>query len=225
MKVNKTLFAVAFASLFGSSSAMASGTLSSSEAKTLTFMAEEEKLARDVYRSLHEKWGIQTFSNISGSEQRHMSRMLNSLSQYGLSNPVTNDSTGVFADKKLASLYSDLVAKGGSSELAALKVGGFIEELDIKDLQDAIRETNQPDLKRTYENLLRGSRNHLRAFVRQINQQERYVAQVLPQSEVDAIVNSPSERGGNGSKGKGKGHGKGMGQGKGMGNGNRRLSN
>jgi len=225
MKLNKTIFAVALATVFGSSSVMASGALSSEEAETLTFMAEEEKLARDVYRSLYEKWGIQAFSNISGSEERHMGRMLNSLNQYGLSNPVTDDSTGAFENQELASLYSELVAKGVSSELAALKVGGFIEELDIKDLQEAISQTDRPDLKSSYENLMRGSRNHLRAFVKQINQQESYVAQVLPQAEVDAIVNTPSERGG---KGGGNGNRKGMGHGKGMGNGNgmgRKMNN
>ena len=224
MKLNKTLFAMALVTVFGGSSVMASGTLSSSEAKTLTFMAEEEKLARDVYRSLHERWGIQAFSNISGAEQRHMSRMISSLNQYGLPSPVKNDSTGAFADQKLASLYAELVAKGRSSELAALRVGGFIEELDIKDLQDAIRETSRPDLISTYENLMRGSRNHLRAFVKQISQQERYVAQVLPQSEVDAILNSPPERSGNGG-GKGMGKRKGMGHGMGGGNGMGRRFN
>jgi hypothetical protein len=35
-------------------------------------MREEEKLARDVYIALYEKWGLRTFLNIAESEQQHM---------------------------------------------------------------------------------------------------------------------------------------------------------
>lgn len=47
-------------------------TLSASEANSILFMVEEEKLARDVYLTLYDKWGLITFSNIARSEQRHV---------------------------------------------------------------------------------------------------------------------------------------------------------
>ena len=37
----------------------------------LSYMREEEKLARDVYLALYEKWGIRTFLNIAKAEQQH----------------------------------------------------------------------------------------------------------------------------------------------------------
>ncbi|HID46832.1 MAG TPA: DUF2202 domain-containing protein, partial [Chromatiaceae bacterium] len=58
------------------------------------------------------------------------------------------------------------------------------------------------DVTKAYENLMRGSRNHLRAFVRQIeNMGIVYEARVMSQEEVDEIINSAVERGG---KGRGK---------------------
>ena len=46
--------------------------LSDEEVYWLMYMREEEKLARDVYATLYEKWGTRIFNNIRVSEQRHM---------------------------------------------------------------------------------------------------------------------------------------------------------
>lgn len=138
--------------------------LTAQEAKTLTFMREEEKLARDVYRTLFERWGIQLFSNIAASEQQHMDVMASMLARYGLPDPVANDSTGSFTDPALDSLYSQLVARGSRSETEAIEVGIFIEQTDITDLREAIQESTHADLDQAYERLLNGSFNHLSTF-------------------------------------------------------------
>ena len=48
-----------------------------------------------------------------------------------------------------------------------------------------------PDIQRLYGNLLAGSKNHLRAYVRNIEKQigeGNYTAQVLTQEQVDDIL-------------------------------------
>mgnify|MGYP003589105545 CR=1 FL=1 len=45
--------------------------LSDAEKKGLLLMREEEKLARDLYLALYDKWGTRAFSNIAQSEQHH----------------------------------------------------------------------------------------------------------------------------------------------------------
>jgi hypothetical protein len=50
--------------------------LSKVEAGDLLFMREEEKLARDVYLAMHDEYGVRVFSNISGSEQKHMDALV-----------------------------------------------------------------------------------------------------------------------------------------------------
>ncbi len=167
--------------------------LSSIEASHLVFMREEEKLARDTYITLGDAWGLRVFSNISRSEQTHMDAMLALLNTYGLDDPVVSDAVGSFTNATLAQMYLDLVASGEVSLLDALYVGALIEEVDIRDIQLAIADTAQADIITAYESLIAGSENHLRAFVGQIEQfGVEYVAQVLDQSEVDAILGRTS---------------------------------
>ena len=163
-------------------------TLSQTEADTLTFMREEEKLARDVYLVMFAYWGTKTFSNIAVSEQNHMDAIKTLLDKYGLSDPASQE-IGVFNDPSLQELYDQLESQGKDSELDALMVGALIEEIDIEDLQTAIDQTDKLDLQRVYENLMSGSENHLRAFVSQIEHLgESYEAQHLPQELVDGIL-------------------------------------
>jgi hypothetical protein len=140
------------------------GTLSNGEVQTLVYMREEEKLARDVYRTLYDRWNLSIFNNISESEQTHMDTLAAMLATYGVADPVTSDTTGSFTNPVLASLYDQLVARGSISSAEAIQVGIFIEETDIADLQKAISESTHDDLIRAYENLLQGSYNHLQAF-------------------------------------------------------------
>ena len=65
------------------------------------------------------------------------------------------------------------------------------------DLQHAIDATDNPDIQRLYENLMRGSRIHLRAFVSLIEEVtgEEYSAQLLDQEVLDAIVSDSLETG------------------------------
>jgi hypothetical protein len=171
-------------------------TLDATEVAELQFMREEEKLARDVYRVMFAEWGQQIFANISESEQRHTDAVAGMMEKYGVEDPVTDDSTGVFVDPELQALYDDLVEKGLDSRQAGLMVGALIEEVDMVDLEEAIHATDNPDIQELYGNLLRGSRNHLRAFVKTLEDTGiDYEAQVLSQDEVDLIVSTPFEHG------------------------------
>ncbi|WP_308874259.1 DUF2202 domain-containing protein [Thiothrix subterranea] len=175
-------------------------TLTADETATLLFVREEEKLARDVYLTLFNKWGTETFQNIAlNSEQQHMDVMGTLVDTYNLQDPVVIDTIGAFTDPVLLGLYQDLVMRGSTSLNDGLLVGGFIEEFDINDLQEAIDEANAgskpADIIVAYTNLMCGSRNHLRSFVGQIEKNGvDYQAQVIPQATVDAIVNSPEEQ-------------------------------
>jgi hypothetical protein len=169
--------------------------LSLAEAEALRFLREEEKLARDVYLTLYKRWSLQIFANISESEQTHMDAVKNLLDKYRVEDPVLPQ-VGRFTNSELQTAYDQLVAQGSESLMAALHVGGFIEELDIGDLYEAEATTSRDDILNVYANLMRGSRNHLRAFVGKIEDRGVvYEAQVLTQEEVDAIVDSPMERG------------------------------
>lgn len=191
------LLALAVAAPVAAAPRASGGALSAEEAATLVYMREEEKLARDVYLTLYQQWGLDVFALIAESEQTHTSTVAKMLDTYGIPDPVVDDSVGVFVDPHLSELYQGLVARGLVSALEALYVGGAIEELDMFDIQNAIDETDEASLQSMYDELMRGSRNHLRAFVGQIEALGiDYVAQYLSQEAVDLIVESAMETGG-----------------------------
>lgn len=138
--------------------------LSQLEEQELLYLREEEKLARDVYTALFATSGLQIFGNIAQSEQQHMNAVLTLLQNYGLTDPVGSNAAGMFTNADLQSLYDQLVAQGAASQIAALQVGVLIEETDITDLEAAISNTDKTDVIRVYNNLLKGSLNHLSAF-------------------------------------------------------------
>ena len=113
--------------------------LNPEELDGLIFMREEEKLARDVYTILFEKYEMRIFENISKSEQRHISAIKMLLDRYELEDPVENDEVGIFTNKDLQNLYNELIASASDS-VTALKIGAVIEEIDILDLVKQIDE-------------------------------------------------------------------------------------
>ena len=183
------------------------GLVSQTETEDLVFMREEEKMARDSYLLLAEQWGLAVFSNIAKSEQKHMDALEVLIDGFGIADPVVDESdVGTFANLDLQDLFDELMAAGSQSAMDGLKVGGAIEETDILDIEEAIDRAENEDIIATYENLLCGSRNHLRAFVGQIELLgEIYTPILLSEGELNAIVDFPMERGcGNGQQRKGK---------------------
>ena len=194
-----------FVSVRPAVAALPEQTISDKERNGLVFMREEEKLARDVYSVLYDKWGVQIFANIAQSEQTHTEAVRTLLTKYNIADPVIDDTVGVFVQSDLQQLYIDLVTRGSVSLEEALTVGALIEELDIADLQKQIADNDNDDIQLVYENLLRGSRNHLRSFISQLTSRGKtYTPQYITQSEFDAIIASTQETGAGGGRGWGK---------------------
>ena len=118
------------------------GPLTADEIAGLLFMREEEKLARDVYLTLNEQWGMNIFNNIAASEQMHIDAVVNLLNVNNIPDPAANNGTGEFANQELQTLYDQLIATGSQSLADALKVGGAIEEIDIMDLDKRMNSTS-----------------------------------------------------------------------------------
>lgn len=181
---------------------LATEELSGEEVAGLLFMREEEKLARDVYLTLYEQWELPIFSNIAQSEQTHTEAVRQLIEKYGLVDPVTDDALGVFANEELQDLYNQLVEEGSDSITAALRVGATIEDLDIKDLDEQLALTDNADITMVYENLQRGSRNHLRSFTTQLKRLgPTYEPQYISIEEYEDIVSTSRETGGGNGRG------------------------
>ena len=171
--------------------------LSPREVSDLIFAREEEKLARDVYVSLYQKWGMKILKKIYRSEKDHMRFVKAMLDRYGLPDPVGDNGVGVFSNETLGSLYQDLVTAGSASRIEALRVGIFIEEMDLADLHRMLRKADNLDADILYENLSKGSRNHLRAFHRVLTKRgaDYEPIQFLSEETFQEIVTSDPEKG------------------------------
>ncbi len=199
---------VATASETQSSAPVNANGLTDAEIEGLLYMREEEKLAHDVYVTLYDKWGMQLFDNIAGSELSHTNAVKALLDTYGIDDPASGAAVGVFTDPALQSLYDELVATGAKSPADALKVGAAIEEIDILDLQQNLTGMTNTSIRQVYESLLKGSENHLRAFTSTFARQtgETYAPQYLSAAVYNAILsvstqnNAPMQ--GNGGRGR-----------------------
>ena len=185
------------ATLENASDQMTTDTLSDAEVEGLLYMREEEKLARDVYLTLYDEWGVPVFQNIANSEQTHTNAVRNLLDRYDIEDPAAENDIGVFANSTLQALYDQLVQQGSQSLADAFRVGAAIEEIDILDLEVRIAQTEEPDIQQVYENLMNGSRNHLQAFASNLERRtgETYQPQYLSQAAFASIVEAPTERG------------------------------
>ncbi len=170
--------------------------LSEQEKEGLLFLYEEEKLARDFYADLYDKWNQKIFMNISRSEQTHMDAVKYLLERYGIKLPEPEDDSS-FKNRDLEKLYNDLLEDSMKSYENALKNALLVEEKDIKDLIDEIKLSDNRDINITYQNLMKGSRNHLRSFSRQLSRSgEKYSPVFLSSEDFNRIKNSDMERGG-----------------------------
>jgi hypothetical protein len=170
--------------------------LSTAEKAGLLAMREEEQLAHDVYAASAQQWSLPVFANIANSETTHVEAVATLLDRYDLPDPMGGVSTGAFPTPAFQALYDSLTARSRNSLIDALQVGCEIEELDMRDIVAHQLAVDNADIRLVYDNLLRGSRNHLRAFYATlIRQGGSYVPKYLSSTEFEAIVNSAMETG------------------------------
>jgi hypothetical protein len=172
----------------------ASVPLTTDEIAGLQFMREEEKLARDTYLELYDEWDLTVFENIAASEQQHTDTIEQLLDKYDIEDPVDDeDERGDFDNQDLQALFDDLLKLGLESATHGLVVGAMIEETDIVDIQHEIDLTDHQDIVTAYGNLMCGSRNHLRAFARNL-EAVAYVYEPIELGELFwEIAHSPME--------------------------------
>ena len=184
-----------------------SPSLTAEQEELLQVLREEEKLAYELYTLFYKSFPLKPFENIPRSEQRHQDRMVELLDAYNIPDPVPADAQpDEYVFPELQALYDSLVSAGSSDEIAALKVGAFVEESDINDLENARAQFTQQDITSTLSDLRAASTHHLNAFVSQLEQRGvTYEPQVLDQQTYDEII---ADGGGHGKRGHKKAAGK-----------------
>ena len=142
---------------------LASGTLTAAQKTELAAMAEEEKLAHDLYVAFGDEYGT-PFTRISNAETRHLSEIRIVLKRYAITDPTAGKAAGTFATASTQQLYDKLLAQGTAGVDAAKTAARLVESTDITDLKAAAAGVTAPDVTQVYKNLLAASQRHLVAF-------------------------------------------------------------
>lgn len=142
------------------------GTLSDDDIAGLIYMANEEKLAHDVYRAFAAQYDLPVFERIADSEARHQVAVRTMLERYEIDDPTAGLAAGTFSDAGLQQLYGELIAQGEVDLEGALEAAVAIESADIGDLQQRMAglEETAPDVHNMYSHLLTASGYHQAAF-------------------------------------------------------------
>jgi len=198
---------------YNNTSYRSSSAVSQDIKEALSYMYDEERLAKEVYLSIYQKQPIRQLERIATrSEEKHINAVKDLAQKYGV--PTPNQRVGQYQHSHIQSLFNQLYSKGIRSKKDALEVGCIVEVTDINDLNKYINQaqrSNAQDVLQTFDFLRRGSYNHYWAFDRGLKQLgvsngccslgQQYCHPEYPQNE------------------KGGGRGQGRGQGRGMGGG------
>lgn len=164
-------------------------------ATSLAYMREEEKLARDLYAAMHAQWKHQVFGNIAESERTHTGgpdadRALRAVRSGG-----RHRARGVRRSRAAGAVRRPGCARAGEPDRCA--AGRRRDrEIDIRDIRAAKASIDNADILRVYTGLEKGSRNHLRAFQKELLRVSvTYAPKYISQEEYDTIVGSPRETG------------------------------
>ena len=145
-------------------------TADSDVASALTFSREEERMARDLYAALADKYdGARPFSMITNSEDRHFDAVGTLLQRYDVADPSAGKAAGTYAIPAIQDLYDGWLAEGKTSLEGAYRVGVELEQRDIADLTKSIAADLPADVDTVFGQLLKGSQNHLAAYQRAVD--------------------------------------------------------
>ncbi len=164
---------------------------SDADAASLAAMAEEERMAGDLYDELADAWDLRTFTMLAHAEDMHLRAVTGLMEAYGLDDPTEDAEPGVYEDADLQSLYDELLAQGTASETGALTVGALVEETDIADLR--AQDVDSGTVAAMYDHLEHASEHHLAVLVGALDADGiAYEASVLDPAEVAEITGVPA---------------------------------
>lgn len=133
-------------------------------AKGYVNLFEAERVAAEVYAVLAEKWDGRPFSKIMEAEKTHMTAVSSVVERMGSKAPQTV--AGKYQMEEFQALYDSMVTRGSTSREDAMEVGAEIEEMSIRDLLVWRKAEKDVTVQKVLDNLIRGSSNHLKAFLR-----------------------------------------------------------
>lgn len=158
-------------------------------------LREDEKISRDLALSFAELYpNEQFFRRVANAGTTHIETIEALLDYYEIEYPKLS-ARGLFSDEARQEHYDQLLEMGNTEENAYRAIAQ-LEEEDIVAYSEVLNDISNPNIEIVVSNLLRSSKNHLRAVVRQINRLGgEYRPLLLDEATYDKIVSSAPEKG------------------------------
>lgn len=158
----------------------------------VVWMHDQERLAMDLNQAFYERWENPLFASLAASKPRYMDKLMNLIDWYDIRFfGDISDEPRVYTDERHADAFSDLSARGATSQEAAFLAAAYVEEWNILEYRagDATGSEWAGEgmqlVYDAYRDLLGVASFNLARLASQVDD---YSAQLLSQSEVDAIL-------------------------------------
>ena len=172
----------------GSSGVADTAVLDTSEAATLAFVWELHKYQRNRYVGGADCWKLPLLATLAREEQVQMDIFGNLLDHYGVALPSDPNGYWGYSDGFLTEELDIMSWVCWAMPPMVLEHSAHVEELAIQDLRLAIGQTDEQLLADAYAGALAGAYTHLRYLADSLGDAADYIAQVLSQQDVDAIL-------------------------------------
>ena len=158
------------------------------EKASLIYAREEQKVARDLYQQLGEKWLSPVLASNAQAEQKHFDAVKTLLDRFGMTDPA-RPAAGQFTDPVLQKMYASLLERGGRSLVEAFNAAAYMEEAEIGDTGKFVEYANRLDIIRGLGTVYAEDRSHLRAYVAELKKLGvDYQPQLLSRSDFDNLM-------------------------------------
>lgn len=135
-----------------------------SEAESLLYMIEKEKMAYEIYEELSAQTGLSEFGFASFLEGRQYNKLLFTAERFNLDTSSLSTEAGVFSNDEIQNLYDTLMFEASISTEAAINVAISMEENDIAYLDSAVDNAESVLLGQVYFCLENSSINQINIF-------------------------------------------------------------
>ncbi|MCB2220377.1 MAG: DUF2202 domain-containing protein [Bacteroidetes bacterium] len=142
-----------------------SKTLSPAEKEGLLYLAEKEKMMRNVYESISTMYENTVFADLSVAKAQHMNLLSVKIDKYDLENPIGTLSHDEFQNPLIQNEFDEFTSFANLTLVDAIVYSKALEESTIDDLEVLLENVKgNGDLVHTYRQILESSQLNLDAL-------------------------------------------------------------
>ena len=166
-------------SFYDASSKHPSESLSGQELQGLLYMAEKQKLHRDVYMAMDERTANPIFNELYLSAAKNMDLITATIENFGQVCPVSKKGVGDFIHAEVQNVYDEFTNSVNDNLIDLLSFALRMEERTVEDIQDFLeQEEGNADIRQLYTELLTDSYSHLDVLNKEIKRIRKGIVQI-----------------------------------------------